>query len=90
MVELAVVGFTSGLLGSMAWNLYARAQLRRRLFSLDCDIQDLQNKVLSEIKRRAVAGRWSDAEIKKQMLTHPNADRIIDPDHVMNYRDEGL
>jgi hypothetical protein len=64
----------------------------RRLYSCECDIADLQQKVLVEVKKRAVTQRWdrgpAEAELKAELARR--SQQIQSPDDVLNMRDQGL
>jgi hypothetical protein len=64
----------------------------RRLYSCECDLADIQQKVLVEIKKRAVGQRWdkgpAEAELKAELARRTQT--IQHPDDVLNMRDQGL
>lgn len=57
LVSLAC-GLTGALLG--AWGL------RRMVYSLQCDVEDLKDKVLIEVKRRAGEARQSKVRMEEE------------------------
>lgn len=61
-------------MGYLAATVASRA-LKARLFSLECDVADLQDKILVEIKKRAGQesgkSRKGDAELLAKLQTSP-------------------
>jgi predicted Holliday junction resolvase-like endonuclease len=80
------------LIVSVITGLVMEWDFNRRLYSVECDVADLQQKVLVEVKKRAVAGRWdraaAEAELKAEMANRTR--RFENPDDILSMKDQGL
>lgn len=63
--EYALAALCGGISGWVSYVMFSWA-LRTRVYSLECNVADLQTKVLVEVKKRASSERWdaSKASLK--------------------------
>lgn len=60
---MVVCGFIAGFAAAK----FAQWHLERRTYSLECDVLDLKNKLLKEVKTRASHSRHADSEFEAKL-----------------------
>jgi hypothetical protein len=67
-LPLVVLAIASGGLAGLASHQLASSLLKHRLYSLECDVADVQERLLTEVKRRGGAESAKSRKIDQELL----------------------
>lgn len=67
MLDAILASALTSVVTGAVFFYFATSDQGRRLYSLECDLEDLKARVLSEIKKRAVTEHWDRKKSDKKL-----------------------